>query len=390
MLIFKWVRAVESKDWVENKRILWYTKSEASLVKHILQDFDITIISIWEMSDEIAWNMYEFWLSKEDKSINIIIAIEGKIRDAFKSFCEDFWIRWLDYVKPYGVEMEQEKIDLVLKKLSEEFYWDKPDEKKEKNKEIDIHKISQSDKKKLDAFKVEVNDFVNEINEMLPKAESSDPNLAIDLRNELWNLMKYKSTTNIFKLADHYKKALEISEKLYKAYYSQEKTKESSSQSEHVISEIDIVAEYENFKKVQRSKSLEKVSSKDFWTERYKTIFYKIFGKFWINIKLMSKELQTKYKLNYLGTEDVFKFIQFVLIFLIINYSFLLVYNIIINQDNNAARFSIYYMLLNIAIFWFIVTLWKILNNKLWLIISIIIMFIIYFAFGFVKRYFWL
>lgn len=387
MLIFKWVRAIETKVWVENKKILWYSNSEADTLKNILRNFDITIISIWENKEEIKGNLYEFWFTKEWESVNIIIAIEWKIRDAFKSFFDDFWIQWLDYVKPYGTEMEEEKKKLVLAKLEEEFYKDGLTEKT-KDREIDIHKISQSDKKKLDAFKVEITEFVNEINEMLPTAESADPNLAFKLKNELWNLLKYKSTTNIFKLADHYKKALELSEKLYKKYYETEKTKESSNQNEHVISEMDIVAEYENFKKVQRSKTLEKVDSKEFWTERYKTIFYKIFGKFWINLKLLSKELESKYKLDYFGFEDIFKFVQFIIIFLIINYSLLLIYNILIGQDTESSRLSIYYMLLNIAIFWFIVTFWKIFSRKLWLLVSVVIMVILYFIFEFLKRYF--
>lgn len=388
MFVFKWVRSIKSWKYVENKKIIWYTTSSQEDIKTVLSKFSIIIISFWELKEKLSWNLYEFWVKYEEKKVNIIISIEWKIRDAFKTFMEDFWIQDIFYIKPYWTEISEEKQNAILSKLKQEFLdWEIKDKTK-KDKSQDNDKLINIDKKKLDDFKKEVTDFIKEINEFLPEGKAVYPALAFELEKAIWDLLKYRYTTNIFKIADHYKKALEISEKLYNKYYDYKKKEDKNKVSNNVISNIDIIKEYKQYEKVQRAKKIESVDSKELKFPWYEVIYYKIFWKYWVNLKLLLKEFIEKYKLNYFWFEDILKFIQFILLFLIIEYSLFLLYKLFL-WTWESEILSIYYMILNIAIIWFIITLGKILIKKIWIFVSIVIMIILYFIFSYIKTFFW-
>ncbi len=387
MFIFKWVRSIKSGENTENKKIIWYTTSSWESLKAILPNFSITIVSFQEVSETPSLNLYEFWIEYEGNFVNIIISIDWKIRDAFKSFIEDFWIKDISYVKPYWTDISKEKQNIILSKLKEELWKGKKVNKETKTKTPDINKLESSNKKQLEDFKKEVNEFIKEINAFIPEAKDIYPNLTLELENAIWNLLKYRSTTNIFKIANHYKKALEISEKLYNKYYDHKKKEDKDKISNNVISNIDIIREYKQYEKVQRAKTIESVDSKEFKFPWYEVIYYKIFWKYWVNLKLLVKELTEKYKLNYFWFIDILKFIQFIILFLIIEYSLFLVYKLFIVAPESEIL-SIYYMLLNISILWFIITLGKMFTKKIWTFISIILMIILYLIFSYFKTFF--
>lgn len=390
MFIFKWVRSIKTNNGTENKRVVWYTTSEKEDIKKVLPHFSVTVVSILETKIP-TWNLYEFWLTYDNQVINIIISSEWKIRDAFQTFIEDFWIKEMIYVKPHWSELWEDKLKLILDKLKKEFF--KEETKKEKNTSKTLSNKSQNkesiDSKKLESLRKEVNNFIEEIRDFLPEWKKIYPKIARELENAIWDLLKYRSTTNIFKIAEHYKIALELSEKLYNSYYDYKSKEEKDKLSENIISNIDIVREYKQYEKVQRVKTIESVDSKEFKFPWYEVLYYKIFWKYWVNLKLLIIEAIKKYKLNYFWFLDVLTFIQFVIIFLIIEYSLLLFYKLY-SWISESAKLSIYLMILNIAIIWFIITFWKILIKKVWSFVVIIVMILLYFLFSSVKQYFWL
>jgi len=398
MFVFKWIRTIKKENWEENKKIIWFTTASGDIVKQILSSFSIVIMSFNEHKEQLLWNFYEVWVSKDDLDIDIIFQVEWKIRDAFEYFDDTFGITNMKYIKPYWKEISDEKLKIVLNKLLEE---------KKQKLILDSHKKKKwwltkggaeiinkqesifDNKKKIEEFKKDVNEFIDEMKDFLPEAKKVEPSISLKLENAVGELLKYRNTTNTFKVAWVYKESIELAELLYEKYFDYKKKEETIEYKKNIISEFDIVKEYKNYQKVQRAKSLEKIDAKEFWFPWYEVLYYKVFWKFWINIKLLLKEFKQKYELNYIKQEDIFNFIDFIIIFLIIEYSLFFVYKTVLENINTSEQLSIYYILLNIWALGFIFIIWKFLARKS-LFLAIIVMIIIYFILLFLKSYFWL
>ena len=390
MFVFKGIRTIKTDNWEENKKIIWFTTSSEADLKQVLSSFSIVVMSFVEHKEKLLWNFYEVSVFKDDVDVDIIFQVEWKIRDAFDYFDKTFWISNIKYIKPYWKEISEDKLKLVLDKLLKE--------KEEKFSSLSKSKKWWTNKsgekiitnqKKVDAFKKDVEDFITEMRDFLPEANKVDPTMALKLEILVWDLLKYKKTTNTFKIAGVYKEAIEIAENLYEKYFDYKKKEDVNNYKTNIISEFDIIREYKNYQKVQRTKSLEKIDSKEFGFPWYEVLYYKIFWRFWINMKLILKEFLKKYELNYVKLDDIFNFIHFILIFLIIEYSIFLVYKVVLENASIAGQLSVYYILLNISSLWFIFSIWKFIAKKS-VFLSILIMILTYLLFSYLKYYFWL
>ena len=390
MFVFKGIRTIKTDNWEENKKIIWFTTSSEADLKQVLSSFSIVVMSFVEHKEKLLWNFYEVSVFKDDVDVDIIFQVEWKIRDAFDYFDKTFWISNIKYIKPYWREISEDKLKLVLDKLLKE--------KEEKFSSLSKSKKWWTNKsgekiitnqKKVDAFKKDVEDFITEMRDFLPEAKKVDPTMALKLETLVWDLLKYKKTTNTFKIAGVYKEAIEIAENLYEKYFDYKKKEDVNNYKTNIISEFDIIKEYKNYQKVQRAKSLEKIDSKEFGFPWYEVLYYKIFWRFWINMKLILKEFLKKYELNYVKLDDIFNFIHFILIFLIIEYSIFLVYKVVLENASIAGQLSVYYILLNISSLWFIFSIWKFIAKKS-VFLSILIMILTYLLFSYLKYFFWL
>jgi hypothetical protein len=274
MFVFKGLRSIKTKDWEENKKIIWWTTTSIEIVKPVLSSFSIVILSFSDQKEDLVWNIYEVWIFKDDLNADIIFQVEGKIREAFKYFNDTFWISNIKYIKPYWKDISEEKLNIVLDKLKEE---KKQKELVEKNKKWSTKKknIWESllvNQKKLDAFKQDINDFILEMKDFLPEAKKVEPTIALKLENTVWDLLKFKNTTNTYKVAWVYKEAIELAEKLYDVYFDYKKKNDIKKSKNDLISEFEIIKEYKNYKKVQRAKSLEKIDAKEFWFPWYEVL----------------------------------------------------------------------------------------------------------------------
>jgi len=385
MYVFKAIRTIKEGEIEKNIKLVWYTTSSQDDVKNILAKYSIVVLSFSDYNESFRTKMYEVGITANDTFIDIIFPIKSgtwKIRDAFNDFMNDFWILNIDYIKPYWVELSEEKKKLVLNKLLEEYQGNKAETKSKEKK--DQGKISELEWKQIALLKKDIEEFIVEMKDLIKKAESVDPSLSFELNNMINELQKYKKITNIYKIADVYKKALELSERLYDKYYDYLKEQEIKSSKDQIITEIDIVAEYKNYMKVQRAKTLEKVDAKEFWFPWYEVIYYKIFGRLWVDLKLLIREFIKKYQLDYFSFDDFLNFFQLLFIFLIINYSLILLYKSFTNAPISDIL-AIHYLILNFAIFGFIVTVWKLIKNRF---ISIVVMIVLIIISIYLKKYF--
>jgi len=390
MFLFKWIRAIKIWEHIENKKIVWYTISDQNTLKSVLTNFSIVVLSYSKIDKKPLWNIYEVWVSdknKENKAV-IIFAVNWKIKEAFKYFVDTYWITQIDYIKPYWTEVDEQKLKLILNKLNSEF-WINASKKSDFGntkgwertlKNIRWEEIIDLDQKIKEEILDNVNEFIQEMEEFIPTAKPIVPVESSELEKLVLELKKYRKTTNMYKIAEVYKRALELAEKLYDKYYLYLKKEEEKQWRKEIISQIDIVAEYEKYKKVKRAKTLEKVNAKEFWFPWYEVIYYKIFWKYWVDIKLLFAELVKKYKLNYFWFNEILKFIQFILIFLLIDYFLLLIYKKIVEWLQDVEILSIYYMFFVIGFLWLIITVWKIVckyNRFIWIVLIILWLFLL-------------
>jgi len=385
MFIFKWIRTIKEWESEKNIKITGYTNTSKEVFSDLMKHYSIVLLSFSEYNDKLMWKVYEVSV----KNVDIIFALvdeSSKIRDAFSYFIDKFWIKDIDYIKPYWVELPEEKLKIIINKLF--------DELEEKNSWVkSSKKLSKgwSNEKILSANQIkdllsDIDLFLEDANELLNDSKDIVPALSFELEKSIWEIMKYKKTTNIYKIADIYKNSLELYEKLYNTYYDHLKQKEIESSSKNIISEVDIIREYKNYLKVQRSKAIEKVDSKQFKFQEYEVLYYKIFWKFWIDLKLLFIEFKKKYQLDYFTFKDLLDFLQLLFIFLIIWYSIIIFYNMISWEDFTAQLVSFYYIL-NFSIYGFIVTIWSLFYKK-WVTISILVMIALFLLFVFIKKYF--
>ena len=387
MFIFKWIRTVKTENWEKNIKIVWYTNTEWDIFKSSLTKYSIVILSFSEFNEKIDKKLYEVkFLDKEWNNIDLLFTIDDEspnIRAAFKYFIDNFWILDLVSIKPYWVELDENKQKIILEKLKKE-NWLLEEKHEKSQKHIDENNI-KINKTQISEFKKDVEDFIKDARQLVDDTKDIVPTLSFELNNIINELLKYRKTTNIYKLAEIYKDALEMYEKLYNKYFDYLKEKEVKQSTNQIISDIDIIREYKNYEKVKRAQSIENVDAKQFKYPFYEVFFYKFFWKFWVDLKLLFKEYKEKYRLNYFSIDDVFNFLQFVIIFLVLNYSLLLLYNVFTWWDD-ASKLTIFYFILNFSLYGFILTIWKFIARKN-IFVSVLIMIILFLFVYIAKKY---
>jgi len=389
MLQFKWIRTVKTKDWEKNLQITWFSSSDIQDLKKVLTENWIVVMSVTEFWQPLG-NLYEVGLISKDNEvvIDIVFPVDWKIREAFDYFIETFGIiERIKYIKPYGKEIEENKLNKILELLKRE-----KGLTKETKKNIEIHKgkarwektLTLQQKLKQELLE-NVDEFIKEMDEFLPYTEAEFPVETKELRDLIGVIKKYRMSTNLYKLSENYKKALELSEKLYNKYFDYQKQRENRLATIKLISELEIISEYKIYEKVKRAKTLEKVDAKEFAFPWYETLYYKIFWKFGVHLKLLIQEYLRAIEQKGIKYETILLFLQFLLIFLILDYTFLLIYFAV--QQDSAHMLSSFYMIMMFAYFGFWITFAKLLAQEK-KGISLILLFIGIFSRSFVKSYF--
>ncbi len=388
MLKFVWLRTIETKDGKKNIKIEWFSESEQQILKQVLAENWIILMSTI-LINNLPEKLYEVEIFSKDKetTINIIFGINWKnIRDAFKYFIETFWItKNINFIKPYWHEIEEEKLKNILDKLKKENWLFIENKSSTYNKKSWKKKLTIANKTKTELLE-NINDFIEEMEKFIPYVKDNFPVESKKIIDVIWLLKKYQKSTNLYKLSENYKTALEISEDLYNKYFESQKQKENQLTSIKLISELEIVSEYKNYEKIKRAKTLEKVDSKEFSFPRYETLYYKLFWKLWIHIKLIIQEILKKLDSKWINYNEFLLFFQFLFIFLILDYTILIIY--FQSQWYVSKVLWGFYMIAMFSYFWLWVTIWKFFSNKA--VYSIIIIVICFISWWSVKTFFWL
>ena len=368
MIQFKGIRSIKTDKWEKNIKVVWFSTSNENDLKNFL--VKVWIVVMWFQTNvNPVWTLYEIVLKNENGNyLNIIFPVEWKLREAFDILLNSFWnkiLEYVDYLRPYGSDISEDKLKLIYQKLLEEKWL-----LKKNQEDLKLSEHSIKDKKELhltDKLKEEllknVWDFINEMEEFLPRVEEDFPFEANKIKIIVWNLKKYRISTNLYKLSENYKEGLILAEKLYEKYFEYERRRENRFISIKILSELEIVKEYKKYEKVQRAKILEKVDSKEFWFPWYEVLYYKLFWKIWLYLKLLFAGYYKKYKNKWVyfivsGTE----FIQFLLIFLIIDYVVLSLYFHV--SGTEAKELASFLVIIYLWYFWVFVTTFKLVFEK--------------------------
>ncbi len=384
---FNAVRTIETNKGPKNMKITLFSAYDPDLVKNVLRENGILVMSV-EPIEAVLGNLYEFWIkSKEGKIIPIVLSIDGKIRDAFKKFIDELWIvNNLDYVKPVGKDLSEDKLKIILEKLKKEFGLIQ-------HKTDDIHsnkKISPKNKEKLgkiyNSLQESVKTFIEEMEKLIPYAQNQFPVESKKLEDLIWQLKKYRVSTNVYKLAEIYSQALDLGSKLEEDYIDFLKQHEKNNFTVKLISEFDIIKAWKKYQAIKNWQIIEQVDSKEFKVPWYQTIFYQLLNKWAPRLSLLLEEQKRKFHTKWIRYFDLMDFFINLFLFVILNYTFLLFFiklNIIeFNQVN------IFFSFVIVSYFWFLFALGKLIwyKNKFLGVLLIIIGIL---CWKFVKLYFW-
>ena len=390
--IWEQIKNIPLDDYIDNisKDILrWYFTKIGISIFGIQEDVKDII------ADENK-NLYEieavFEFENKEYTWKFIVQFEWKIREAYANSITIYEFKKINYIKPYNKQLWEETLSAVLKQLEKEVWTIKDilEEKKEKSKkEKDKEIISFKDQKDAQLFKEQVEEIIQEARELI-KICSKDQSVYIGgLKRVLDNLIKYRNSSNVKKVMRYYEVVLLEMEKVRNAYLDQQKQKEINQEREKIITNIDIIKEYKLYEKVNRIKTMEKLGSDTNFSFK-EVIFYKIFGRYWIHIKLLFEEIYSKLKDKFKVIYDVLNDVELLILLVIVEYLVVLIYRKMWttaeNVINNLA--PIYYILIQLWLFWVSISIWKWLwkyNYQKW-ILSIFLILITYF----VLRYFFI
>jgi len=351
-------------------KVVWFSTSDKVLLKDLLVKNGIAVMWFQESAQPV-WNLYEVVFNYENAELNIIFPVEGKLREAFDLFITMFgadFLKFTKYIKPFNGDFPEKKLKIAFNRLLEEKGYLKVEDNKtdilDKGQDWKIKKKLELnlDEKLKKELLTNVEDFIKEMDDFLPRVEDNFPVESNELKNLIGNLKKYRISTNLYKLSENYKKGLVLAEKLYDKYFEYEQAKENKVLSVRILSDLEIVQEYKKYEKVKRATVLEKVNAKEFWFPWYEVLYYKLLGKFGLYLKLLYQGYAKKLQRKGWNLDSVLQFFQFLFIFLIVDYTLLIIYFKFSGVENKVL--VSYLFLVYFAYFWFVVTLSKLFAEK--------------------------
>lgn len=374
-----WLKEI---DEVQEKVDLLISEDSANSVREVLKPFGLVVLSLKEYYSDIK----EFWLVEfkydlEWRSIYWVLS-EKKVRDWYH-LLHKYWFPII-YINNLANPLTDDKISLVLDKLQKEVNLheeEKNAELEKKSKKSKKSNIDKSVEKSLEKaksiietviqdyedFKVEYSDFLT-----VQKTKKTD--------DIIWKIKTIRMWWNVDKMWILVEQVLSFMENIEEEYLAYSKNSETNSMNDEIIDELDFVVEYGKYKK---SKKFTEVWS---FTDVKKTKndnYYAALWKPWIYLKVLYKELSTKFSSLSYFSNIFYKFIDLLLLFLLIEISIYYVY-LNINDWNTSGAF--FYMI-NIWIFWILFWVIKLITNNSF-ILNIILFVVVVILFLFVRSLF--
>ena len=318
-------------------------------------------------------------------AINVERDTEGKwqIKKAYDRVMNFYKIQDIKYIKPYGSNLDDNKLKLILAKLQAEQNQQLAIDKEKKAKVA----IKEWESPEVITLRKEVAEFVDETRFLVDAYSKISLIEVKPLKEAIDNLLQYRRTSNIDKLLDVYQISLNRAERTWMVYLDLKEKEEVKNESSKVVNQIQVIKEYKKYQKVKRVATLEKVggASRFMW---YELIFYKVLWKHWIHLKLVWSEFEKKMLTNKWLFYDLFYDIELLILFIIVELLFLIWYSSMMSET---VSLSIYYTIMQLWVVWISIWIFKFLSKSslaMW-ILSILLVIIFYSFFnGFIKTNF--
>ncbi|MBS8121740.1 hypothetical protein [Candidatus Vampirococcus lugosii] len=376
------VSGLKEIDEVQEKVDLLISEDSANSVREVLKPFGLVVLSLKEYYSDIKeFGLVEFKYDLEGRSIYGVLS-EKKVRDGYHLLHKYGFP--IIYINNLANPLTDDKISLVLDKLQKEVNLheeEKNAELEKKSKKSKKSNIDKSVEKSLEKaksiietviqdyedFKVEYSDFLT-----VQKTKKTD--------DIIGKIKTIRMGGNVDKMGILVEQVLSFMENIEEEYLAYSKNSETNSMNDEIIDELDFVVEYGKYKK---SKKFTEVGS---FTDVKKTKndnYYAALGKPGIYLKVLYKELSTKFSSLSYFSNIFYKFIDLLLLFLLIEISIYYVY-LNINDGNTSGAF--FYMI-NIGIFGILFWVIKLITNNSF-ILNIILFVVVVILFLFVRSLF--
>lgn len=332
------------QKWKIQEKIQLLLNSESEkYIRDFLKIYGIAVFSL----KEFQWNKedfgkIEFKVPYWEQKI-LWVAPYDKIRDAYY-FLADVWFD-IVYINNISNPIEEEKVSKIITKLYKEVFGlsskeqEKQDQKKQK---------TEDEEKKIKEFKQLINTTIEEARELMSNVKwIVTPNKLKDLNDLIDEMIKVKMWKNVDKMAHMFENILLQMEKIEIEYLNKKRKEESSWIKYSVLSELDVLFEYDKYK---RSKKVFKWSSVSAMNKTFDDYYYKTFGKSGVYMKLFLKDFYfrlKKFKKNIPFIIDLFEFFFLLLILELVG---LYLYNLFLGKE----VVSVYYYFWNVWILGFL------------------------------------
>lgn len=368
-----WFRLSGLKEikWESKKISLLIESSNSEEIRSDLQKTWIVILSISQYNEELEkfW-IIEFKFQLLNKQIRAVTEMD-KVKESYLFLINDLSLK-VTYINSLKNPLSQDKIDIVMAKLIKE-YWPFDWPIGERSWSWKAH--LKIDDKKITEFRNLINSTLNEAIELMKLVEwVVSPQIIRQLKWFVDELTKLKMWQNIEKLVTVFENVVRFMENVELAYVDAMKSQEKLTLKDSMILDLDIVAEYEKYRKALKITELSKVWKASKSSDDY---YYWIFKKFGIYMKMLARE--SYYKLSEIDFVfyHTFEYLEYFMIFMLVEVVLFLMIS------GNSWYYSV---LWNIWLFWLLIFFFKFLKFKdLHFWIAIFIFFLILF---FVLRYF--
>lgn len=375
-----WVREFTKDEKTTSKKVWLLIEVEKfQEARDFLNTLWIVIISYkeykWEKKD---FGSVIFKADFNNKEITLISDIK-KVKDTYDFFARDLRCK-ITYINSLVKPLPEDKVEIILKQLKKrvaDYYQRLRDEKNNKTKSI-LEKLEESTEKqkqkKIDKLKNMVAWLIKDNEKNIKKYNWIVANLYLrQLKDITDNLKKARMWNNLNKMIMVVEDSLRISEKIELAAMDQMQKQEVESITWTLISELDVVLEYEKYKKADRLVKASKVQKvKMSLTDHY----YSILGKVWIYPNLLVKETKNRAEQNKLidMLYWTFDWIELFCVFFLIITSLILLYKKLFWMSNFITN---YYSILYVWLFSLLLYMFKQFRSKNLLNIGIVYLIII-------------
>lgn len=290
---------------------LWIVKLNAKIFEYSVEEFGSIVFQI-----DLKWKLYK-WIIKK------WILQNDTIKDWYYYTKNILWID-VDLINNLINPVEEETVKEVISKIREAENANNTDSKQKTTKQE-----KQIDDKKLVELKEFISATLIEADNLMEKVSNTISPIVIKHWKEIIDeLKKLRMWSNIEKLTVNFEKLINYMETIELEYLEEQKKIELWEQKNTIVTDLDIVKEYNKYSKAQK-----KQKASQFWKLSLEKddVYYKFMWKPWIFLRLLWKDTMFKLKEKTLNSDEslyeLIKYIEIFVIFIILELNLYFLYS---------------------------------------------------------------